>query len=191
MTGGLRAARFFACVEHSYNAGRTRHAAFMPADASTSASTPVILVRDVCKTFRTWATPAQRLIAPALHRAGNLLAQTAPRLSNSLHAAAHRRMHVHEALHGSGLMFPLHLGAEGSAQIGGLIGTNAGGSHAFRYGMMGDLVLGVEAVLADGTVWNGLRAVQKDNAGYPLRRRAADGAISASPSAAGFPRRPA
>ncbi|CAM3842312.1 FAD-binding oxidoreductase [Paracoccus yeei] len=77
---------------------------------------------------------------------------------------------VHEALHGSGLMFPLHLGAEGSAQIGGLIGTNAGGSHAFRYGMMGDLVLGVEAVLADGTVWNGLRAVQKDNAGYPLRR---------------------
>lgn len=77
---------------------------------------------------------------------------------------------LHEALDGSGLMFPLHLGAEGSAQIGGLIGTNAGGSHAFRYGMMSDLVLGLEVVLADGTVWNGLRAVQKDNAGYPLRR---------------------
>lgn len=77
---------------------------------------------------------------------------------------------LHAALDGSGLMFPMHLGAEGSAQIGGLIGTNAGGSHAFRYGMMSDLVLGLEVVLADGTVWDGLRAVQKDNAGYQLRR---------------------
>ena len=77
---------------------------------------------------------------------------------------------LHAALEGSGLMFPLHLGAEGSAQIGGLIATNAGGSHAFRYGMMSDLVLGLEVVLADGTVWDGLRAVQKDNAGYQLRR---------------------
>ncbi|WP_279481018.1 FAD-binding oxidoreductase [Aureimonas sp. SK2] len=77
---------------------------------------------------------------------------------------------LHDRLDGSGLMFPMHLGAEGSAQIGGLIGTNAGGSHAFRFGMMQDLVLGLEVVLADGTVWNGLRAVQKDNAGYQLRR---------------------
>lgn len=77
---------------------------------------------------------------------------------------------LHAALEGSGLMFPLHLGAEGSAQIGGLIGTNAGGSHAFRFGMMSDLVLGLEVVLPDGTIWNGLRAVQKDNAGYALRR---------------------
>lgn len=77
---------------------------------------------------------------------------------------------LHEALDGSGLMFPLHLGAEGSAQVGGLIGTNAGGSHAFRYGMMQDLVLGLEVVLPDGAVWNGLRGVQKDNAGYQLRK---------------------
>jgi len=77
---------------------------------------------------------------------------------------------LHEALEPHGLIFPMHLGAEGSARIGGLIGTNAGGSQAFRYGMMQDLVLGLEVVLPDGTVWNGLRAVQKDNAGYQLRK---------------------
>lgn len=77
---------------------------------------------------------------------------------------------LHDALEESGLIFPLHLGAEGSAQIGGLIGTNAGGSHAFRFGMMADRVLGLEVVLADGTIWDGMRAVQKDNAGYALRR---------------------
>lgn len=81
---------------------------------------------------------------------------------------------VLEALHcrlaDEQLMFPLHLGAEGSAQIGGLIGTNAGGSHAMRYGMMQDLVLGLEVVLADGTIWNGAHRLIKDNAGYQLRR---------------------
>jgi len=77
---------------------------------------------------------------------------------------------LHQSLEGTGLMFPMHLGSEGSAQVGGLIATNAGGSHAFRYGMMQELVLGLEVVLADGTVWNGMRAVQKDNAGYQLRK---------------------
>jgi FAD/FMN-containing dehydrogenase len=77
---------------------------------------------------------------------------------------------LHQSLEGTGLMFPMHLGAEGSAQIGGLVATNAGGSHAFRYGMMQELVLGLEVVLADGAVWNGMRAVQKDNAGYQLRK---------------------
>ena len=77
---------------------------------------------------------------------------------------------LHQSLEGTGLIFPMHLGSEGSAQIGGLIATNAGGSHAFRYGMMQDLVLGLEVVLADGNVWKGMRAVQKDNAGYQLRK---------------------
>ena len=77
---------------------------------------------------------------------------------------------LHQSLEGTGLMFPMHLGSEGSAQVGGLIATNAGGSHAFRYGMMQELVLGLEVVLADGKVWNGIRAVQKDNAGYQLRK---------------------
>ena len=78
--------------------------------------------------------------------------------------------HLHQGLQGTGFMFPMHLGAEGSAQIGGLIATNAGGSHAFRYGLMQDLVLGLEVVLSDGTIWNGLRRVQKDNSGYQLRK---------------------
>ena len=77
---------------------------------------------------------------------------------------------LHQSLEGTGLMFPMHLGSEGSAQFGGLVATNAGGSHAFRYGMMQELVLGMEVVLADGTVWDGMRAVQKDNAGYQLRK---------------------
>ena len=77
---------------------------------------------------------------------------------------------LHTRLEGSGLVFPVHLGAEGSARIGGLIATNAGGSQAFRHGTMADLVLGLEVVLADGTIWDGRRAVQKDNAGYALRR---------------------
>ncbi|WP_292321789.1 FAD-binding oxidoreductase [Mesorhizobium sp.] len=77
---------------------------------------------------------------------------------------------LHEALEPHGLMFPMHLGAEGSARIGGLIGTNAGGSQAFRFGMMQDLVLGLEVVTPDGAIWDGLRAVQKDNAGYQLRK---------------------
>ena len=77
---------------------------------------------------------------------------------------------LHATLAPRGLIFPMHLGSEGAAAIGGLIGTNAGGSHAFRYGTMQDLVLGLEVVLPDGAVWNGLRAVQKDNAGYGLRK---------------------
>lgn len=77
---------------------------------------------------------------------------------------------LHQVLKGKGLMFPMHLGSEGSAQIGGLIATNAGGSHAFRYGMMQDFVLGLEVVLPDGSIWNGMRSVQKDNAGYQLRK---------------------
>lgn len=77
---------------------------------------------------------------------------------------------LHVKLAASDSIFPMHLGAEGSAQVGGLIGSNAGGSHAMRYGMMQDLVVGLEVVLADGSVWDGMRAVQKDNSGYQLRR---------------------
>jgi FAD/FMN-containing dehydrogenase len=66
--------------------------------------------------------------------------------------------------------FPLSLGAEGSCQIGGNISTNAGGTAVLRYGPMRDLVLGLEAVLPDGQVFNGLRALRKDNTGYDLKQ---------------------
>ncbi|MBK8838280.1 MAG: FAD-binding oxidoreductase [Hyphomonadaceae bacterium] len=69
----------------------------------------------------------------------------------------------------NGKLFPLSLGAQGVAMIGGLISTNAGGVGVLRYGMMRDLVLGIEAVLPDGRIWNGLRALRKDNTGYDLK----------------------
>ncbi|SMH47646.1 FAD-binding oxidoreductase [Azospirillum agricola] len=66
-------------------------------------------------------------------------------------------------------LFPMSLGSEGTCQIGGAIATNAGGTAVLRYGPMRDLVLGLEAVLPDGTVWNGLRSLRKDNTGYALK----------------------
>ncbi len=65
-------------------------------------------------------------------------------------------------------LFPLSLGAEGSCQIGGNLATNAGGLGALHYGMARDLALGLEVVLPDGRVWDGLRSLRKDNAGYDL-----------------------
>lgn len=64
--------------------------------------------------------------------------------------------------------FPLSLGAQGSCQIGGNIATNAGGLNVLRHGMMRQLVLGLEVVLPDGRVWDGLNALHKDNRGYNL-----------------------
>jgi FAD/FMN-containing dehydrogenase len=69
-----------------------------------------------------------------------------------------------------GRCFPLSLASEGSCQIGGNISTNAGGIHVLRYGSMRDLVLGLEVVLPDGRIWNGLRALRKDNTGYDLKQ---------------------
>lgn len=77
---------------------------------------------------------------------------------------------LHDALDAKDLSFPLHLGSGGSAQIGGLVATNAGGSHAFRFGMMMDLVLGLEVVLPNGDIWNGMRRLIKDNSGLQLRK---------------------
>jgi FAD/FMN-containing dehydrogenase len=66
-------------------------------------------------------------------------------------------------------LFPLSLGSEGSCQIGGNLATNAGGTAVLRYGMMRDLILGLEVVLPDGRVLEGLSGLRKDNTGYDLR----------------------
>jgi FAD/FMN-containing dehydrogenase len=77
---------------------------------------------------------------------------------------------VQKAAEGAGLFFPLDLGGRGSCQIGGNLSTNAGGNRVLRFGMARELVLGVEAVLADGTVISALSKVIKNNTGYDLRQ---------------------
>ena len=70
----------------------------------------------------------------------------------------------------AGCLLPLSIASEGSAQIGGVLATNAGGNNTVRYGNARDMVLGLEVVLPDGMVWSGLRRLRKDNTGYCLRQ---------------------
>jgi FAD/FMN-containing dehydrogenase len=77
---------------------------------------------------------------------------------------------AHAAAREVGRRFPLDLASEGSATLGGLISTNAGGTAVLRYGTMRGLVLGLEAVLPNGEIWNGLKRLRKDNTGYDLKQ---------------------
>jgi FAD/FMN-containing dehydrogenase len=77
---------------------------------------------------------------------------------------------VQRAAADAGLMFPLSLAAEGSCTIGGNLSTNAGGHAVLRFGNTRELVLGIEVVLADGRIWDGLRGLRKDNTGYDLKQ---------------------
>lgn len=77
---------------------------------------------------------------------------------------------VQDAARDQGRLFPLRLASEGSCTIGGNLATNAGGTEVLRYGNARELTLGIEAVLADGRVWNGLRPLRKDNSGYDLKQ---------------------
>lgn len=77
---------------------------------------------------------------------------------------------VQEAADEADRLFPLMLASQGSCEIGGNLSTNAGGVHVMRYGNMRELALGVEVVLPDGRVWNGLRGLRKDNTGYDLKQ---------------------
>lgn len=76
---------------------------------------------------------------------------------------------VRAAADGAGRLFPMSLGSEGSCTIGGNLATNAGGTAVLRYGMTRELALGLEVVLPDGRVWDGLRGLRKDNTGYSLK----------------------
>ncbi len=77
---------------------------------------------------------------------------------------------LHEAAAARGLRFPLTLGGKGSATVGGLISTNAGGTQVLRHGSMRALVIGLEAVLADGSIYSALTALKKDNRGFDLKQ---------------------
>jgi FAD/FMN-containing dehydrogenase len=76
---------------------------------------------------------------------------------------------VQEAARAADRLFPLALASEGSCQIGGNLSTNAGGVQVLRYGNTRELTLGLEVVLPDGEIWDGLRGLRKDNTGYDLK----------------------
>jgi FAD/FMN-containing dehydrogenase len=78
--------------------------------------------------------------------------------------------HLQQAAAEADRLFPLSLGAEGSCQIGGNLSTNAGGIAVLRYGNTRELTLGLEVVLPDGRIWDGLRGLRKDNTGYDLKQ---------------------
>ena len=77
---------------------------------------------------------------------------------------------IHDAATGKNLLFPLNFGAKGSAQIGGVISTNAGGLRVLKYGMTRQLVLGLEAVTSDGTIISSMKKIIKDNSAYDLKQ---------------------
>ena len=77
---------------------------------------------------------------------------------------------IHDAATGKNLLFPLNFGAKGSAQIGGVISTNAGGLRVLKYGMTRQLVLGLEAITSDGTIISSMKKIIKDNSAYDLKQ---------------------
>jgi len=116
------------------------------------------------------ATPSERgdQLVLSLHRLNRVREVDAANFSLIAEAGC-VLMHVQAAARSVDRLFPLSLGSEGSCQIGGNLSTNAGGLAAVRYGVTRDLVLGLEVVLADGRVIDGLSSLRKDNTGYDLR----------------------
>ena len=92
-------------------------------------------------------------------------------VANAITVEAGATLHsVHDAAETVDRKFPLTLSSEGSCTVGGVLSTNAGGNHVLKYGTTKELVFGVEAVLADGQIYNGLTSLRKDNTGYDLSR---------------------
>ena len=114
------------------------------------------------------AQPGPGDVALSLDRFAGIEAIDADALTMTLRAGTILQ-HAQEAASAVGLHFPVDLGARGSARIGGIIATNAGGLRVIRDGMTRDNLLGLEVVLADGTVLNGLSGMVKNNTGYDLR----------------------
>ncbi|MCC6473570.1 MAG: FAD-binding oxidoreductase [Burkholderiales bacterium] len=115
------------------------------------------------------AVPRSRDIAVSLARMQGVEALDAAGATMTVLAGTTLQT-VQQAAEKANLYFPLDLGSRGSCQIGGNIATNAGGSNVLRYGMTRELVLGLEAVLADGTVLRSLNRMMKNNAGYDLKQ---------------------
>jgi FAD/FMN-containing dehydrogenase len=111
------------------------------------------------------ATPTGGEVVIALTRLNRIRAVDADNNSITVEAGCT----LHQAAREIDRLFPLSLAAEGSATIGGNLATNAGGVQVLRYGTARELCLGLEVVLADGRIWNGLRALRKDNTGYDLK----------------------
>ena len=111
------------------------------------------------------AVPEDGGLALSLDRMNRVQAIDTLSMTMTVEAGCVLQMAAEEA-EAHGAFLPLDLGARGSAMIGGVIGTNAGGNRVIRWGMMRDMVLGLEAVLADGTVVSSMTGMNKDNAGY-------------------------
>ena len=117
------------------------------------------------------ATPSEdgREIVLSLGRLNRVRALDPADLSLTVEAGVTLRA-AQVAAEEAGCLLPLSISSEGTAQIGGVLATNAGGNNTLRYGNARDLVLGLEVVTAEGAVWNGLRRLRKDNTGYCLRQ---------------------
>ena len=114
------------------------------------------------------ATPCGGEVLISLARMNRVRAVDAD--NNTITVEAGCTLHaVQEAAHDAGRLFPLSIASEGSATIGGCLSTNAGGVQVLRYGNTRELSLGIEVVLPDGRIWNGLRGLRKDNTGYDLK----------------------
>ena len=114
------------------------------------------------------AVPNDNEVAINLERMRNLIEMDEASATMTVEAGMPLQM-VQEIADDHGFLFPLDIGARGSCTVGGNMSTNAGGNRVIRYGMMRDMVLGLEAVLADGTVITSLNKMIKNNAGYDLK----------------------
>ena len=115
------------------------------------------------------ATPCQGEVALSLERMSQIENVDSQSMTMTVQAGVPLQA-IQEAAAEVGLHFPLDLGARGSCNIGGNIATNAGGNQVIRYGMTRNLILGLEAVLADGTVISSMNRMLKNNAGYDLKQ---------------------